>query len=145
MSFGMCSRKRVEPYMQPSTFFSIRKWGPGKAISEPRGCMPTTTQVPPARMMLNAWVAASGTPMASKAYSTPMPPVSSRMASSSFSVLELMVWVAPNWVAISSLASMMSMAMILAAPAMRQPWMMLRPMPPQPITATSEPPSTLAV
>ena len=39
----------------------------------------------------------------------------------------------------------MSTAMTLPAPAMAAPWMQLRPMPPQPITATVEPGSTLAV
>ena len=39
----------------------------------------------------------------------------------------------------------MSTAMTRPAPAMAAPWMQLRPMPPQPITATVEPGSTLAV
>ena len=48
-------------------------------------------------------------------------------------------------VAISSFESMISIAIIFAAPAMRQPWIMLRPIPPQPITATLAPPGTFAV
>ena len=39
----------------------------------------------------------------------------------------------------------MSMAMISAAPAMRAPWITLRPTPPQPMTATVSPWRMLAV
>ena len=39
----------------------------------------------------------------------------------------------------------MSTAMTLPAPAMAAPWMQLSPTPPQPITATVDPGSTLAV
>ena len=131
--------------MQPRIFFSCKKAGPGNEISDPRGCMPTTVQVPPGRKILNAWVAAAGTPIASNEYSTPWPPVISMIASSRLSVWELIVCVAPKREAMSSLDSTMSIATILAAPAMRQPWMILSPIPPQPITATVEPPGTSAV
>ena len=47
--------------------------------------------------------------------------------------------VAPNSLAIWSLVSFMSMAMISPAPLMRAPWITLRPTPPQPTTATVSP------
>ena len=141
----MWSRKRVLPYMQPIIFFSCRNSGPGTLTSEPSGIMPTMQAVPPARTMSHAWRAALTLPMASKAISTPSPPVSSLIASTASTLAPLTVSVAPKFSAISSLLSRMSTAMMRLAPAMRQPWMTLRPTPPQPITATIEPPGTLAV
>ena len=52
---------------------------------------------------------------------------------------------APNFFAISSFASMVSMAMMRSAPAIAAPCTTLRPTPPQPNTATLEPGSTRAV
>eukprot|EP01139_Manchomonas_bermudensis_P000712 Amastigsp_a773_342.p4 type:complete len:108 gc:universal Amastigsp_a773_342:805-482(-) len=53
--------------------------------------------------------------------------------------------VAPISRAMSNLVSLMSTAMMREAPAMRAPWMALRPTPPRPNTATVAPASTLAV
>ena len=75
INFVICSRNRVDPYMQPRIFFSCKKAGPGNEISDPRGCMPTTVQVPPGRKILNAWVAAAGTPDAHCGLSCPSEPV----------------------------------------------------------------------
>ena len=54
-------------------------------------------------------------------------------------------WVAPNFFASSSLSSLRSTATIVAAPAMRQPWMIEIPTPPHPKTTQVEPGVTLAV
>lgn len=53
--------------------------------------------------------------------------------------------VAPNFRAHSSLASLVSTAMIFFAPLATQPWMTLRPTQPAPKMAQVEPFSTLAV
>ena len=53
--------------------------------------------------------------------------------------------VAPNSMAMASLVSTASMAIIRSAPANFAPWIMLRPTPPQPITATVLPGCTPAV
>ena len=66
-----------------------------------------------------------------------------RRTGSSFDALT--VWVAPNSTPMSSLLSRTSTAMIVVAPAMRAPWMTLRPTPPQPKTATVLPAATRAV
>ena len=55
-----------------------------------------------------------------------------------------MVWVAPKVLAISSLLSRMSAAMILLAPDSMAPCTAFSPTPPQPITSTVEPASILA-
>ncbi len=52
---------------------------------------------------------------------------------------------APNFLASASFASLVSIAMMRCAPAMRAPWITLRPTPPQPNTATDEPGLTFAV
>src|SRR5208282_3000316 len=53
--------------------------------------------------------------------------------------------VAPNFLAHSSLASLVSTAIILEAPLATQPWITLRPTQPAPKMAQVEPSSTLAV
>ncbi len=55
------------------------------------------------------------------------------------------VCVAPKCLAMSCLVSFGSTARMVAAPAIRAPWMTDRPTPPAPITATLEPGLTLAV
>ncbi len=52
--------------------------------------------------------------------------------------------VAPNWRPNSSLAATVSTATIRVAPAMRSPWITLRPTPPTPKTAAVSPGRTLA-
>ncbi len=52
---------------------------------------------------------------------------------------------APKVFAVSSFESIMSTATMVAAPAMRAPWMTEMPTPPQPNTTTEEPGVTLAV
>src|SRR4026207_1225250 len=51
----------------------------------------------------------------------------------------------PNFSAIALRFGLMSTPMILLAPAMRAPWMTLRPMPPSPKMTTLAPGSTLGV
>ena len=53
--------------------------------------------------------------------------------------------VMPNFFAISALAGLRSMPMILSAPTILAPWMTLSPMPPSPNTATLAPGQTLPV
>ena len=53
-------------------------------------------------------------------------------------------WVAPNWRASASLEATVSTATIRLAPAMRSPWITLRPTPPTPKTAAVSPAWTLA-
>ena len=55
-----------------------------------------------------------------------------------------MKWVAPNCRASASLSGFTSTATMVVAPAIRLPWMALRPMPPTPSTTALEPRSTLA-
>src|SRR6185369_6190636 len=59
--------------------------------------------------------------------------------------LGLIVCVAPNCLAYSSLLSIKSTPMIVPAPASAQPWITFSPTPPQPITTALLPGSTLAV
>ena len=103
-----------------------------------------TVAVPPLMSMLNACSAATFEPMASKLYSTP-PWVSSLTAAMASVPVALMTSVAPKSVAMANLVSFMSMAMMRPAPAMRAPCTTLSPMPPQPMMATVDPGSTLAV
>ena len=53
-------------------------------------------------------------------------------------------WVAPNWRASASFEARVSTATIRLAPAMRRPWITLRPTPPTPKTAAVSPAWTLA-
>src|SRR5271170_7631304 len=68
----------------------------------------------------------------------------SRTALTESALLAFSVSVAPISRASSSFEAMVSIAMIRSAPAMAAPLTAERPMPPQPITATVEPGSTLA-
>src|SRR5262245_28139391 len=86
-----------------------------------------------------------GMPTASKLKSGPSPPVNSLHFMTELSLEPFTVCVAPKCRAISSLLSATSTAMIFAAPASRAPWMIDRPTPPQPNTATDEPGVTFAV
>ena len=54
-------------------------------------------------------------------------------------MVEFTVWVAPKLRAMSSFRSSMSTAMIVCAPARREPAMAASPTPPQPNTATESP------
>ncbi len=67
------------------------------------------------------------------------------MAATGSSAAALTVSVAPNCCASSSLKSLTSTAMILAAPDRLAPWITFRPTPPQPMTATALPACTAAV
>src|SRR5207244_6701375 len=60
------------------------------------------------------------------------------------SVAALTTWVAPNSSAQASFWGMTSTAMILPAPTSRAAWIVLRPTPPQPNTATLAPGGTFA-
>ncbi len=73
------------------------------------------------------------------------PPLIAVTRSATFSVLALIVCVAPNFLAASSLASAMSIAMIGAAPAIRAPCTLFKPTPPQPMTSALAPVWTFAV
>lgn len=84
-------------------------------------------------------------PTKSKTWSTPRPPVISATASAASVAVELTVWVAPNARAVSSLSSATSIAMIVAAPAMRAPLIALMPTPPVPMIAIVSPAWTSAV
>ena len=108
----------------------------------PNGIMPMTVAVPPGRSMANACSAVclqadrlEGV-VARRRRSAPAPgrPASPAQASTRS--------VAPNCSAISSFVALRSTAMIRPAPAMAAPCTQLRPMPPQPMTATVEPGST---
>ncbi len=61
------------------------------------------------------------------------------------SALAFTPWVAPSSLAVASLDSTVSTAMIIRAPAMRAPCTAARPTPPAPKTATVEPASMRAV
>jgi hypothetical protein len=85
------------------------------------------------------------TPMTSNVTSAPRPSVRSRTAVAGSVSAALTVWVAPKLVANSSFESNLSIATIVSAPAILEPWMTLRPTPPQPRTATVSPLRMLAV
>ncbi len=104
---------------------------------------PTTYVARPRAVMAIAWATVDGRPITSKAWSTP-PPVIDTTASGASTCEASTVSVAPSRIAVSSLPADTSMAMIRDAPAMRAPWITLRPTPPQPSTATVSPGRTLA-
>ena len=107
--------------------------------------MPTST-VAPLRFISEAPCSAAPlTPTVTNTQSALRPPVSALTRSATFSLLALIVSVAPNSRAAASLPGSMSTAMIGEAPASRAPWMELRPTPPQPMTTTLEPALTPAV
>ena len=107
--------------------------------------MPTRT-VAPLRFISEAPCSAAPlTPTVTNTQSALRPPVSALTRSATFSLLALIVSVAPNSRAAASLPGSMSTAMIGEAPASRAPWMELRPTPPQPMTTTLEPALTPAV
>lgn len=85
-----------------------------------------------------AWRMSSTRPTHSKAWFAPVGRMSLTVS------VEVRKCVAPNWRATSSLAGLESTATIFRAPAIRAPWMTLRPMPPVPITRTVSPRSTRA-
>ena len=100
---------------------------------------PTRIACPPRRVMVMAWSMVGPRPMTSKATSAPRSSVIDITWDTGSPWLALIVAVAPNSLAICSLVSFISTAMISPAPLMRAPWMTLRPTPPQPMTATVSP------
>ena len=81
--------------------------------------------------------------MVQMTFSAFFPQVTSLTSGRASSMLEA-VWVAPNFVAISSLNGTGSMAKMRSAPARRAPWMAEAPRPPMPMTTTSSPGRTSA-
>ena len=77
--------------------------------------------------------------------SAPRPPVSARTCSTGSAAAGSTVWVAPAARLASRRGACGSTATIVAAPAMRAPWITDWPTPPQPITATLAPGVTPAV
>ena len=103
------------------------------------GGTPTRIAWPPRRAIpMACWMVASR-PMTSKVTSAPRCSVRSITPDTASPLPALMVSVAPNCFAISSLESTMSTATTRLAPAIRAPWITLSPTPPHPITATVSP------
>ena len=100
---------------------------------------PTRIAWPPRRVMVIVWSIVCWRPMTSNATSAPRCSVSSMTFDTGSPWDAFTVVVAPNCLASASLVSFMSTAMISPAPAMRAPWITLRPTPPQPTTATVSP------
>ena len=98
--------------------------------------MPITTTRPPSRAILKAAVTVSGRPSASKATSTPSPPVSRRTSATASPALASTPSVAPSWRAASSFSARTSTAMTRSAPKSRASWITFDPTPPAPTTAT---------
>ena len=140
----MSTRNRFDPIIEPCSFFSHRNSGPWICTIVPGGIMPMIVAVPPRRSMPNACSAVTLRPIASNEYCTPPPVISITSPTASFS-FALTTSVAPNLRASSSFEATMSIAMIRPAPAIAAPLMHESPTPPQPITATVLPGSTLAV
>src|SRR3954452_7939203 len=86
-----------------------------------------------------AVVSTSGTPVVSKAYSTPRPPVASRIASTGSTSVGETRWVAPNSSASFNREARRLTATIVVAPASRAAITAHSPTEPAPKTATDEP------
>src|SRR5699024_7262686 len=106
--------------------------------------MPIWYSVPPLSNMSYPWRAVAPIPTTSKTYFTPKPSVSSLTAATGSTSAELMMWVAPNFLAASSDAALTSTEMILPALANTAPDTALSPTPASPRMATSSPARTLA-
>src|SRR5438552_2943800 len=102
---GMSTRNRFEPMTQPWMRFSRRKSGPGSSMIAPIGIMPMTVAVPPRFNMAKHCSAVAFRPMASKAWSTPSPPVSSITFATASPLDASTRSVAPNCSAIFSLVA----------------------------------------
>ena len=130
--------------MQPSTarspMVSIRL---GRVVSASMAGTPTSTVRPPRRVSSQATRWSSARPTTSKTTSALIPWVSSRTSRAASSAVT--AWVAPMRSAACRRDSTGSTATMVEAPASRQPWMTLRPTPPQPITTTRSPGWTWAV
>lgn len=102
------------------------------------------TRVPPGARLANACSIAFRWPTASKAQSTPRPPVESLICWTGSPSRPSTRSVAPKPRASSSFAGRRSTAKIRPAPASTPPWITLSPIPPVPKTAIVLPASTLA-
>ena len=103
---------------------------------------PTSTTVPARSRAKNACSYVAGRPIASIATSTPFPSVNARTASMTSSLVmseELIACVAPKSLAHSSFWLSKSIAIIVRAPAIREPSIAASPTPPHPQTATVSP------
>ena len=130
--------------LEPWIFFSQRRSAPSISIFWPTGIMPMMVAVPPQASISYACSAVVLVPIASNEKWTP-PPVSSLTCPTGSPSAALTTSVAPNRLARLSLDPTVSTAMIRPAPAMAAPLMQDSPIPPQPITTTVLPTSTLAV
>ena len=110
----------------------------------PAGHTPTTTAVPPRWVESTACSMVAWVPTISNAKSTPPVPLIACTRATGSSVAALTTWVAPNSSAQASFCGITSTAMILPAPTSRAAWMVFRPTPPQPHTATLAPGGTFA-
>src|SRR5918998_3243119 len=103
------------------------------------GGIPMMTALPPQSRTSTALRRTAGWPTQSNDHMTPLRVRSLTACTTSVSPLASTKSVAPNWRAWGSLAATVSTAMMRPAPAMRAPWMALRPTPPTPNTATGSP------
>ncbi|ORW59253.1 hypothetical protein AWC20_09905 [Mycobacterium parmense] len=146
-SSGMSLLGLHEPKTVPHNVLFIRMKFCSAAVTE---CVagagrPVSTQVPPLRVSARAG-STSASPIMAVATTTASaitPRVSSRTSSRASAALAA-VWVAPKIGADSRLKSLMSTAMMRAAPLMRAPWIAAVPIPPAPMTTTASPPHTRA-
>src|SRR5580698_4351050 len=118
--------------------------------------MPMATAVPPQSRQSRQLRSTAGWPTQSKAQVTPprgkrapaadlrSAGVSPRTAAAASPSLASTKWVAPNWRPNSSFEAIVSTATMRVAPAMRRPWITLRPTPPTPNTAAVSPGRALA-
>src|SRR4051812_10466027 len=127
----------------------------GIAYVTPGAGTPTCTHTPPHSRHMTACSVTAGWPTHSNDQLTPPAPngpsgisgekgSNSLIASTGFASAALMKCVAPSWSASSPFAGMVSTAMMWFAALMRRAWMVERPTPPAPKTATLSPGWTLA-
>ena len=154
---GMSWCGRADPYRLPisprSTYASALT---STATSVPCGGMPMATALPPQSRQSSALRRTAGWPTQSNAHVTPPcglsdPDARSRSGGTSARTAAAASpddastkSVAPNCRPNASLAATVSTATIRVAPAMRRPWMTLRPTPPTPKTAAVFPGRTRA-
>src|SRR5699024_5628285 len=146
MSIGKSREGSVSPY-QEDLIAPPRPNTSSSGISHvvPGSGTPTSTTRPARSRAWKDWMNVSLMPTASMTTSAPNPPVSPLIPSTASVFAEFTVWVAPNLLACSSLASSMSTAMIVVAPANAAPAIAATPTPPQPMTATDSPSFTSPV